>query len=68
MLNSVVLLNSDGDSSLNSASNLGETLCELWSQLFNNLLLVILFIRNDDILDNSFFGYGVDMQDALISL
>ena len=68
MLDGIVFLNSDGDSCLDSASNLGETLCKLWSQLFNNLLLVILFIRNDDVLDNSFFGNCMDMQDALISL
>jgi hypothetical protein len=63
-----VLLKRDGDAGLNAANDSIEALGILRHLLFNNLTLLILLVRDEDLLDGCIIRDCMDMEDALVAL
>ena len=64
-----MLLQSDGDTSLDAADNLGEATCELRLLLLNTFSsLFTLLIRYEKLLNCALISNCVDVKDALVTL
>jgi hypothetical protein len=63
-----VLLKRNGDAGLNAANDSIEALGILWHLLFNYLTLLILLVRDEDLLDGCIIRDSMNMKDALIAL
>jgi hypothetical protein len=63
-----VLLKRNGDAGLNAADDTVEALGILRHLLFNDITLLVLLVRGEDLLDGCFIRDSVDVEDALVAL
>jgi hypothetical protein len=63
-----VLLKRNGDAGLNAANDSIEALGILRHLLFNNLPLLVLLVRDEDLLDGCIIRDSMNMEDALVAL
>ena len=65
---SIMLLERNGNAGLNAANDSIEALCILRHLLFNNFTLLILLVRDKDLLNGCFIRDSMNMENALVAL
>jgi hypothetical protein len=63
-----VLLKRNGDAGLNAADDTIKALGKLRHLLINDIALIVLLIRDEDLLDGCFIRDSMNMEDALVAL